>query len=136
MNKNIKKNTFIGITVLCVIFIFTFLIIVIRIYKCFLNRRLFNTNFEVNNNNKEDKKEDDNFSNKEKKILNKYNFLKNNLIYKIYDNEMCKLTKECSICLKKFIKNSFACLFSSFIIIFFIVHVEKIILLKVIEIFA
>ena len=69
MNKNIKKNTFIGITVLCVIFIFTFFIIVIRIYKCFLNRRLFNTNFEVNNNNKEDKKEDDNFSNKEKKNI-------------------------------------------------------------------
>ena len=51
------------------IFIFTFFIIVIRMYKCFLNRRLFNTNFEVNNNNKEDKKEDDNFSNKEKKNI-------------------------------------------------------------------
>ena len=48
------------------------------------------------------------FQIKKKKILNKYNFLKINLIYKIYDNKMRKLTKECSICLKQFIKNSFA----------------------------
>ena len=48
------------------------------------------------------------FQIKKKKILNKYNFLKINLIYKIYDNKMCKLTKECSICLEQFIKNSFA----------------------------
>ena len=106
------NDSIIGFTFLGMIITFFLFCIIASIYENYKRRRLISSNIEKKQENNETYEEEKSNNSKENQIIKIQNVFHNNLISKIYTEDMVKLGDECIICLKKFIINKIkVCLF-------------------------
>ena len=106
------NNSIIGITFFGMILTFFLFCIIATIYENYKRRRLISSNIEKREEYNETYEEEKSNNSNETKIIKVQKTYHNNLVSKIYTEDMINLGDECIICLKKFIINKIkVCLF-------------------------
>ena len=99
------NDSIIGFTFLGMIFTFFLFCIIATIYENYKRRRLISSNIEKKQEYDENNEEEKSNNSNENEVIKIPNIVHNNLISKIYTEDMIKSGEECVICLKKFILN-------------------------------